>query len=349
MHRLLKNIEWVAKNLLALLLALVWFRPSRRAAARSRLSQVRRVLLVRIDNRVGEALLTTPVVKRLQGFEVHLLVHPKMVRVLQGLPGVSRLWVYERSWSTLLSLRAQRFDAVVNLGNWDTESVTSALVARWVGGHSVVLGPAHFPAGLLADIAVMPMVETRSEVAQRVHLVSPLAPVGPDPQLAFRNTPPFEVQGLESPFAVVNPGGRLSHRRVPPHLFAIACRELLRAGVTPLVTWGPGEEALAAAVCAECAEAKPSPPTTLDELASLMRTALLTVCNNSGPMHLAVAVGTPTLGLFYREELARWGYPASPHHMVDVTPALERGADAAPLVAHATGVLVTECLARGRR
>jgi ADP-heptose:LPS heptosyltransferase len=57
-----------------------------------------------------------------------------------------------------------------------------------------------------------------------------------------------------------------------------------------------------------------------------MRTAGLTVTNNTGPMHLSVAVGAPTLGLFFRIDMERWGHPYAPHRMVDLTPLAEAGA-----------------------
>ena len=62
-----------------------------------------------------------------------------------------------------------------------------------------------------------------------------------------------------------------------------------------------------------------APATSLDQLAALMRGAQLTVCNNTGPMHLAVAVGCPTLALFLHMEVERWGHPYAPHHMLDLT------------------------------
>ena len=68
-----------------------------------------------------------------------------------------------------------------------------------------------------------------------------------------------------------------------------------------------------------------APPTNLDELAALMRAAGLTVTNNTGPMHLSVAMGAPTLGLFLRIDMERWGHPQRPHRMVDLTSVVEAG------------------------
>ena len=277
------------------------------------------MLLVRIDNRVGEALLTTPLMDLLSGagHEVHVLTHPKVRRVFEGHPHVMRVWDYRPRREVLAALRAQRFDVVINCGNWDLESVTSAVVARLAGGPSVILGPANFPSGWLMDVPVVSLPGTRSEPAQRRHLASPLISSSAPVRLSFRSTPPFEV--VAAPYAVVNPGGRLGFRRVVPERFAEAAAALLEEGVTPVVTWGPGEEALVDAVCAACPGAVRAPATSLEQLASLMRGAKVTVCNNTGPMHLAVAVGCPTLALFLHMEVERWGHPYAPHHMLDLT------------------------------
>jgi ADP-heptose:LPS heptosyltransferase len=320
-----KRLEWLAKILFAVLMAALCWRPGRRARARTRLQphpstpEGLRVLLVRVDNRVGEALLTTPVIELLaaEGHEVHVLTHPKVRRVLEGHPRVKKLWDYRPGWQLLSALRAERFDVVINCGNWDLESVTSAVVARLAGGPSVVLGPANFPSGWLMDVPVAALKDTRSEAAQRAHLASPLVPSAEPVRLSFRPTTAFEV--ARAPYAVVNPGGRLGFRRVVPERFADAAAALLERGVTPVVTWGPGEEALVDAVCAACPGAVRAPATSLDQLAALMRGAQLTVCNNTGPMHLAVAVGCPTLALFLHMEVERWGHPYAPHHMLDLT------------------------------
>ncbi len=128
---------------------------------------------------------------------------------------------------------------------------------------------------------------------------------------------------------MVNPGGRLGYRRVPAAVFSAAARALLDAGVVPLITWGPGEETLAAETLRGAAGAAIAPATNLDQLAALMSGACLTVCNNTGPMHLSVAVGTPTLGLFLHMEMARWGHHDPPHRMVDLTGVEDRAAEVA--------------------
>lgn len=315
----MKFLERIAKVVLAMVMAALLWRPGRRSrAARSLVAPGRRrVLVVRIDNRVGEALLTTPLFDALAaaGHEVHLLTHPKMRRVLAGHPSVTKIHDWERRLSVLSALRSERFDVVINCGNWAEPAVTSSLVSRLING--VVVGPENFPSGWLMDVPVTPRADTQSEFIQRAHLGSPLVKVVDQPRLSFKPTEPFSV--TSGRYAVINPGGRLGWRRVPPERFADAARSLAKRGVTPVVTWGPGEEALVDAVCAACAEAVRAPPTTIDQLASLMRGAVVTVCNNTGPMHLSVAVGCKTLALFLHMDVARWGHDYAPHQMVDLT------------------------------
>jgi heptosyltransferase III len=320
----LKRVEWFFKTVLAMLAAVLLFRPWRRPRACRLLRQPRlRVLVVRLDNRVGEALLTTPLLNGLAqaGHEVHLLAHPKMHRVLAGHPALHRLWAYQPRWTVLRALRAERFEAVINCGNWAEPAVTSALVSRLIASHGVVLGPANFPSGWLMDVPVAALGDTPAEAVQRRHLGSPLLPTVGPAKLSFKPTAPFRV--VDGRYAVVNPGGRLGFRRVPIERFIEAATELLSVGVTPVVTWGPGEEALAEAIVSRSPGCVRAPATDIEQLASLMREACLTVCNNTGPMHLSVAVGCPTLALFLHMDVQRWGHAEAPHHMLDLTLAEE--------------------------
>lgn len=324
---MLHRVEVFLRHVAGWLLALLWWRPWR-SDRKALLPKAKRVVIVRIDNRVGEALLTTPLVQALATtHEVHLVVHPKCARVLEDLPGLTGLHVFERAWlwrgSTALSaLQALAKDGVVvNAASWVEYSGTPALAARRIGVDGCVVGPAVGPSRLLMDVAVTPRAGTSNEVEQRLHLLSPLV-ANPSGAMAFRAprvTPAVEtLMGAHPTFAVVNPGGRLGERRVPTPVFSGVTKELAARGVTPIVTWGPGEEALANEVLAGGAGVL-APPTSLDELAALMAKARVVVCNNTGPMHLSVAVGTKTVALFWKMPVDQWGHPRAPHVMLDLT------------------------------
>jgi ADP-heptose:LPS heptosyltransferase len=339
-----KRLELWAKLALALVASALLWRPGRRRKAGAPLPSPRRILLVRIDNRVGEALLTTPLLSTLKATrpppEVHVLVHSKVARVLAGHPEADRIIPFDRRrlWLGALApgiraLRRERYDIVVDCANWSAPSVTSALISRLVGPRALVIGPRTWPIRYLHSLSVPARPDTTHEALQRVHLLSPLVEGSLRETLSFR-TPVVSEKfrawleaGAGSPRAVVNPGGRLGWRRIPPEAFAAAARALSASGRTPIVTWGPGEEELARTVVAAAPGAQLAPPTNIDELAALMRAAGLTVCNNTGPMHLSVSVGAPTLGLFLRMDMARWGHAYPPHRMVDLTPVVDAGGD----------------------
>jgi ADP-heptose:LPS heptosyltransferase len=351
---LLKRLEGWAKRALALAAAALFFRPGRRAHARVRLSSAHRILLVRIDDRVGEALLLTPLLSALKALtppaEVHALVHARSIRVLEGHPALDGLHALDRRSLFLGSLapgiQAMRahgpWDAVVDCGNWEVPSVTSALVSRLVAGGAALVGPAVWPTRLLDDVAVARRPGTRSEVAQRLQLLSPLATSVPARGLSFRTPRPAEAlapllaEVRAAPHATLVPGGRLGWRRIPPGVFAAAAQALAGAGRRSIVVWGPGEEDIARAVVDGAPGAVLAPPTDLDGLAALLAAAGCTVCNNSGPLHLSVAVGAPTLGLFLRMDPERWGHFQPPHRMLDLTAAADRGELLEPVVAAAS-------------
>jgi ADP-heptose:LPS heptosyltransferase len=83
-----------------------------------------------------------------------------------------------------------------------------------------------------------------------------------------------------------------------------------------VVLWGPGEEALAEAVVAAAGGAAfVSPKATIADLVVLARGAALMVSGDTGPTHIAAAVGTPIVGIYGPTRPARNG-PMSP---LDVT------------------------------
>ena len=110
-----------------------------------------------------------------------------------------------------------------------------------------------------------------------------------------------EVSGASGSVAVISPGvsSAQAHKQPPAALLAAASRRLADRGVTPLIVWGPGEESDARRVV-ELApnESTLAPPTDLRALAALLARARLFVGGDSGPLHLACALGCPVIGLY---------------------------------------------------
>ena len=114
-------------------------------------------------------------------------------------------------------------------------------------------------------------------------------------------------------YALVNPGAAWPNKRWPAaRLAALAAELRARHGLTSVVLWGPGEEALASEVVAGAGGAALlSPPTSVADLVALSRGAALMVSGDTGPLHIAAAVGTPIVGIFGPTRPARNG-PVSP-------------------------------------
>ncbi len=118
-------------------------------------------------------------------------------------------------------------------------------------------------------------------------------------------------------FALINPGAGWRSKIWPAERFAGVARYLgARREMPSVVAWaGDTERAMAEAIVAQSAgHARLAPATSLRQLAALARRAALFVSADTGPLHLAVAVGTPSVGLFGPMPVERNG-PYGPAHL----------------------------------
>jgi heptosyltransferase-1 len=130
--------------------------------------------------------------------------------------------------------------------------------------------------GITAGVPEFPIEETVSPVAAQT--------IG---QLAGR-------------YMVLNAGAAWPNKRWPPQRFGALARELReREGLMSLVAWGPGEEMLADEVVRSAGGAAiRSPRTSIGDLVALLRGAAVMVSGDTGPTHIAAAVGTPLVGIY---------------------------------------------------
>jgi heptosyltransferase I len=118
-------------------------------------------------------------------------------------------------------------------------------------------------------------------------------------------------------FALINPGAAWPNKRWPPERFGEAAAAVKsRHRIKSVVIWGPGEQSLAEqVVSASAGAAVVSPRTTIPALASLIGAAALMVSGDTGPLHIAAALGTPIVGLYGPTDPGRNG----PFNPSDVT------------------------------
>src|SRR5438046_1574666 len=101
-------------------------------------------------------------------------------------------------------------------------------------------------------------------------------------------------------YALLNPGAAWPNKRwPPPRLAALAIALRDRRNLKSVVLWGPGEFELAQTVVATAAGAAIlSPQTSIADVVALARGAAVMVSGDTGPTHIASAVGTPLVGIY---------------------------------------------------
>lgn len=108
-------------------------------------------------------------------------------------------------------------------------------------------------------------------------------------------------------FAVMNPGAGWGGKQWPAERFAAVAKALAIHNVKTLVNTGPGEEALTAAVVEASGGHAISIVCTLGQLIALVRRARLLIGGDTGPLHLAAALGIPVVGIYGPTDPARTG------------------------------------------
>jgi lipopolysaccharide heptosyltransferase I len=202
-------------------------------------------------------------------------------------------------------LRAQRYDFALDLQGL----LKSALWARLSGARRVVgFDRAHLREELAASFYSESVLPDDSGHVMRKNLsilaALEIAPPAPELLLQPAATPEMvkaiQAAGGSNGYIVINPGAAWPNKCWPPDRFGAVAQALRdRTGLHSIVTWGPRERALAESVAqASGGAATPAPPTSVSDLAALMQSAALAISGDTGPLHIAAAVGTPIVGLF---------------------------------------------------
>jgi heptosyltransferase-3 len=285
-------------------------------------ARIHKVLVVRPDPRVGNVLLTTPLLRALKaglpGARVEMLVARGKEPLVQGLPFIDGLVSFDkqsffrsplRFWRFVRGLRAAGYDLAIEAGHFHAFSFTAAWLTRATGaririGHDRGLAARFLTDAVAHDPAQVNDVRAKLELLLPLHLL----PAGTELQTPLGGALPAGIP--TAPFVALNLGARKADHRWPPEAFGALARRLQARGLVPLLLWGPGEEALCeAALAASGGLAVRGPPTNLEELAATFRACAVAVTNDTGPMHLACAVGAKVVAVFLADDAERWAHP----------------------------------------
>jgi lipopolysaccharide heptosyltransferase II len=288
------------------------------------------VLAVRLDA-LGDVLMTTPALRALKEprpwRRVTLLTSPAGAAAARFVPEVDDVIVYDAPWMKATPprrdgapdraaadrLRERGFDAAVIFTVYSQNPLPSAFLCYLA---DIPLRLAHCrenPYQLLTDWVKDPEPEraARHEVRRQLDLVAAVGCATADERLSFQVPAAARERvarllgeiGLDrsSPWVVVHPGASAPSRRYPPESFAAAADVLAREdGWQVLFTGSEAERELVEQVRGAMGASSLSVAGRLDlaGLGALLDLAPLLIANNTGPVHIAAAVGTPVVDLY---------------------------------------------------
>jgi heptosyltransferase-1 len=219
-------------------------------------------------------------------------------------------WAWRQAGNTLRRIRAAKYEAALDFQG----SMKSGLLASLSGAREVVgfARTREGPAAMFYDRALgnsaKHVVEQNLELAAAVAENIVPAPAelphdrGADSwcELELRKRGRFD-------YALLSPGVGWGAKRWPAERYGDVAKQLATQGLASFINTGPGEEKLAREVEAASGGAAQRVPCTLGLLIALTRRAQLFIGGDSGPMHLAAALGIPVVALFGPTDPARNG------------------------------------------
>ncbi len=281
-----------------------------------------KILLSRLKF-IGDIVLTTPVIEAVRekysGAEIHYLGDKFGVNLLRNNPGLDRIIPYNfeapsaiEQMRISLTLRKEKYDVAVDLfGN------PRSAIAIYLSGAKMRIG-GNF--GWRGKTYTHPMVIRERMTAVAFHLRY-LRPLGIDesyrqPRIFITDSEAAEAKtylasaGINGtrPVVGLHIGATWPAKVWPPDNFA-RLSDLLTEwyGADVVVTYGPKDTAyLAGFTTAARRNFKSIPPRELRNLAALISCCDAYVSNDAAPMHIAAAVGTPTVGIFGPGEPDIW-------------------------------------------
>jgi heptosyltransferase-1 len=216
---------------------------------------------------------------------------------------------WEQIAAGLSELRAQRYQVAVDFQG----ALRSALLARWSGAPVVygVTQPRENVASMFYTRQVVArgshVVEQNLSLAEAVArraLEMPRIEFPQDSAVEDRRENRLQQSGN---FALLNPGAGWGAKQWPAERYGQVARRLAEDGVKSVINFGPGEEPLMQSVESASQGAAHGVACSLTDLIALTRRARLFIGGDTGPMHLAAALGIPVVAIFGPTNPARNG------------------------------------------
>lgn len=293
--------------------------------------QARNILCIRLDY-LGDVLMMTPAIRALKqsvpGRRITLLTSSSGAAVAPFIPEIDDVLEYAAPWmkssdghapavdlDMLHLLQSRHFDAAVIFTTYSQSPLPAALLC-YLAGIPLRLAHCHEnPYQLLTDWIrdPEPQERVRHEVRRQLDLVANVDGRTTDERLSFRLRPEdtasmlmrlqaLGVEGIGQPWIVMHPGATAASRRYPPERWIEVARQLAARHAGVLIFTGSAQEASLIETIREGVPRSQSHSLAgqlgVGELAALISLAPVLITNNTGPVHIAAAVGTPIVDLY---------------------------------------------------
>lgn len=281
-----------------------------------------RILIIRMSS-LGDLFHALPVARELKkqlGATIDWVTQPEYAELVEHFTDVDRVIVFPRkkfaqsAWWFAKSLRKNRYDAVIDLQGLGK----SAFAARLAKSH-VRIGPSYYRecAHFFYTHVAGKKNKNRHAVEEALDVIRYL---GLEP-----STPEFPMEFPDMPLegtrrVVMIPCSRWESKDWPPEKFIELGQKLFkeRPGITMFLVGSPAdadvcrqiEDGMGGRVVNLCGK------TSLVELGSMLKSAALVITVDSGPMHMAAAMGTPVLAVFGATDPVRTGPYGAKHRTV---------------------------------
>jgi lipopolysaccharide heptosyltransferase I len=281
-----------------------------------------RFLVVRLGS-LGDIVHTFPAVAALRETfadrQITWLTHPRWQPLIRAAGLVSEVWATEtRSLASIRAImqriRSGHFTTAIDYqGLWKSAALPLfAGVKRRIGFSSETIREYGVPI-LYTDrvrCTTTHIADQNGELSLRADSRRGVAEFALHvPERAEASVRQFLRERSIDRYVVLSPGGGWRSKCWPAERYGVLCQRIFRVlGLRCVVNGGPGEEDLAATLCAVAGEARPHVYSgDLDQLMALLKNSRCLVGGDTGPLHLGIALGTPAVALFGPTDPARNG------------------------------------------
>lgn len=295
-------------------------------------ADVKKILVIRID-RIGDVVLSTPTLRALREHfpqaHIALMLRPETEALLLENPSINEIIIYEKrgfieSLRFILDLRKRRFDLAIDL-IWDYPLKSALLVylsgAKYRLGYDIAGRGIFFNVRVTSDKKDKHTIERTLDVVRTVGVDTP----NREPEIVVSSQSKKAIYEFLSQHNIsqedlvvgIHPGGHYPTQRWSKEGFARVGDEIAkRYGAKVIIVGSSGETELVQGVVG-LMETEPvnMAGTSLEQLIALIDRCYLFICNNSGPLHIAVALKTPTVSTMGPTIPQRW-WPIGDNHMV---------------------------------